>query len=89
MCLAKQIMCRGALVFWFDTIAGYFPEGLACAMQNQFSQHVFAFSSTALGLIFTFMDLHIEHSSCSTLPFKLPVVSGSQSCANSLLNLPA
>jgi hypothetical protein len=76
-------------VFWFDSIAGYLPEGLACAMANQFSQHVFAFSSTAVGLVFTFMDLHIEHSSCSTLPFKLLIISGPQSCVNSLLILPA
>jgi hypothetical protein len=76
-------------VLWFDTIAGYFSERFGLRNAKSVSQHVFAFSSTTLGLVFTFMDLHIEHSSCSTLPFKLPVISGSHSCANSLLNLPA
>jgi hypothetical protein len=84
-CVWPSILC--AEVHWcsgFNTIAGYLPEGLPCAMQNQFSQHVFAFNSTAVSLVFTVMDLHIEHSSCSTLPFKLPIVSGSQSCMQTI-----
>jgi hypothetical protein len=57
---AYVLRCTG-IMHALILLQAIFLEGMACTTQNKtFSQHVFAFRSTAVGLYLTYMDLHIE-----------------------------